>query len=57
MQVLDMLEKGLTPPGIKEIDDKPPDPTKVLPAAAMSRKLKPWEEAAAAAAAAVGIDA
>ena len=34
--VLDMLDKGLTPPGIKDVDDKPPDPTRSMRARASS---------------------
>ena len=41
--VIDMLDKGLTPPGIRDIDDKPPDPTVALPPAQLSTKKKPWE--------------
>ena len=44
MQVLEMLEKGQTPPGIRDIDDKPPDPDARIPAATMSRRRKPWEK-------------
>ena len=43
MEVLEMLEKGQTPPGIRDIDDKPPDPNAALPPSQLSRKLKPWE--------------
>ncbi len=46
MQVLEMLEKGQTPPGIRDIDDKPPDPDARIPAATMSRRRKPWEKSA-----------
>jgi hypothetical protein len=41
--VLDMLDKGLTPPGIRDIDDKPPDPSAALPEATAEVKKKPWE--------------
>ena len=44
MHVLEMLEKGQTPPGIRDIDDKPPDPDARIPAATMSRRRKPWEK-------------
>lgn len=46
MQVLEMLEKGQTPPGIRDIDDKPPNPAAPPPAARMARKPKPWEAVA-----------
>ena len=48
MQVLEMLEKGQTPPGIRDIDDKPPDPDARIPAATMSRRRKPWEKSGGA---------
>jgi len=41
--VLDMLDKGLTPPGIKDVDDKPPDPTRSMPRARVEPRRKPWE--------------
>jgi hypothetical protein len=43
--VLDMLDKGLTPPGIKDVDDKPPDPTRSMPRARVEPRRKPWEAA------------
>ena len=43
-----MLEKGQTPPGIRDIDDKPPDPDARIPAATMSRRRKPWEKSGGA---------
>ena len=46
MEVLEMLKKGQTPPGIRDIDDAPPDPNAELPAATLPRKPKPWEAAA-----------
>ena len=48
MHVLEMLEKGQTPPGIRDIDDKPPDPDARIPAATMSRRRKPWEKSGVA---------
>ena len=43
--VLDMLDKGLTPPGIRDIDDKPPDPSRAVPRARVEPRRKPWEAA------------
>jgi hypothetical protein len=43
--VLDMLDKGLTPPGIRDIDDKPPDPSRAVPRAQVEPRRKPWEAA------------
>ena len=45
MQVLAMLEKGETPPGIRNIDDKPPNPDAEIPPAKLERRRKPWETA------------
>ena len=41
--VLDMLDKGMTPPGIRDVDDKPPDPTRAVPRARIEPRRKPWE--------------
>lgn len=57
MQVLEMLEKGQTPPGIRDIDDKPPDPDARIPAATMSRRRKPWEKSGESGATTGGGDA
>ena len=54
MHVLEMLEKGQTPPGIRDIDDKPPDPDARIPAATMSRRRKPWEKSGGASGSANG---
>jgi hypothetical protein len=43
--VLDMLDKGVTPPGIRDIDDKPPDPSRAVPRAQVEPRRKPWEAA------------
>jgi|TARA_B110000977_G_scaffold76771_1_gene103595 hypothetical protein len=43
-QVLAMLDKGMTPPVIRDIDDKPPDPRAALPESVVSVKKKPWEK-------------
>ena len=56
MQVLDMLEKGQTPPGIRDIDDKPPDPDARIPAPKMNRRSKPWEIVRAAKSSAAAAD-
>ena len=56
MQVLDMLEKGQTPPGIRDIDDKPPDPDARIPAPKMNRRSKPWEIVKAAESSAAAAD-
>ena len=56
MQVLDMLEKGQTPPGIRDIDDKPPDPDARIPAPKMNRRSKPWEIVRAAESSAAAAD-
>jgi hypothetical protein len=39
-QVLQMLEQGQTPPGIREIDDKPPNPNQEFPNAKMKPRPK-----------------
>ena len=45
MRVLAMLDKGETPPGIRNIDDKPPNPDAEIPPAKLERRRKPWETA------------
>lgn len=43
MEVLEMLEKGETPPGIRDdINDKPPDPTMSPPISKLKPVPKPW---------------
>lgn len=54
MDVMEMLKKVETPPGIRDIDDKPPDPDATIPAATMSRRRKPWEKSEGASGAANG---
>ena len=45
MEVLEMLERGETPPGIRDdIDDSPPDPTHPPPPSRMKPLPKPWEQ-------------
>ncbi|KAK3236718.1 hypothetical protein CYMTET_53158 [Cymbomonas tetramitiformis] len=42
-EVLEMLQKGETPPGIRDINDKPPNPNQEIPEPQLKRKPKPWE--------------
>ncbi|KAH7283980.1 hypothetical protein KP509_34G033700 [Ceratopteris richardii] len=43
LEVMAMLERGETPPGIKVIDDKPPIPNLRPSASILQAKPKPWE--------------
>ncbi|GBG68811.1 hypothetical protein CBR_g3506 [Chara braunii] len=43
MEVVEMLAKGQKPPGIKDIDDKPPNPDQPLSSSRMKPLPKPWE--------------
>jgi hypothetical protein len=44
MEVLEMLERGETPPGIRDdINDKPPNPHQPPPPSRMAPLPKPWE--------------
>ena len=46
-QVLEMLEKGETPPNIRtDIMDEPPDPAAVPSSARLQPRAKPWERSA-----------
>ena len=46
-QVLEMLENGETPPGIRaDIVDTPPDPAAPPPPSRLAARPKPWERAA-----------
>lgn len=46
MEVLEMLEQGKTPPGIRtDINDKPPNPSLEASSSALSPRAKPWERA------------
>ena len=47
VQVLEMLENGETPPGIRDVNDMPPDPAAPPPPARLAPRPKPWERAAA----------
>lgn len=50
MEVLEMLEKGQTPPGIRtDINDKPPNPYQPPPEPKLKPKPKPWEGRASSA--------
>lgn len=40
VQVLEMLENGVTPPGIREINDKPPNPNSQPASSQLERKPK-----------------
>eukprot|EP00897_Mesotaenium_endlicherianum_P006573 jgi/Mesen1/5944/ME000301S05072 len=53
-EVLEMLEKGQKPPGIRDIDDKPPNPTQAPSDSRMAPRPKPWERQHEAEAAAAG---
>jgi len=45
MEVLEMLERGETPPGIRtDINDKPPNPKQSPPQSMMKPLPKPWEQ-------------
>ncbi|KAK9806120.1 hypothetical protein WJX72_002195 [[Myrmecia] bisecta] len=49
MEVLEMLEKGQTPPGIRtDINDQPPNPAQAPTDSRLQPRPKPWERAAAA---------
>ncbi|KFM23043.1 Peroxisomal membrane protein PEX14 [Auxenochlorella protothecoides] len=44
MEVLEMLEKGQKPPGIRtDINDKAPNPTQSVPSPRLAPRRKPWE--------------
>lgn len=46
-QVLEMLENGETPPGIRaDIVDTPPDPAAPPPPSRLAARPKPWERSA-----------
>ena len=42
MDILEMLEAGKTPPGIRDIDDQPPNPTAAIPRTSRTPPGKPW---------------
>jgi len=48
MHLLNMVESGRTPPGIREVDDKAPDNSAPPSAPAMRPPSKPWERGASA---------
>lgn len=43
LEVMAMLERGETPPGIKKINDKPPIPNQLPSVSCLQPKPKPWE--------------
>lgn len=43
LKVMEMLERGETPPGIQEVDDKPPNPYQQPSVSRLHPKPKPWE--------------
>ncbi|KAI9169828.1 hypothetical protein LWI28_018254 [Acer negundo] len=45
MEIMAMIQRGEIPPGIKEIDDSPPNPDQPLPNPHMAPRSKPWEVA------------
>eukprot|EP00850_Spirogloea_muscicola_P011594 SM000072S21228 [mRNA] locus=s72:412812:416911:- [translate_table: standard] len=45
LDVLEMVQRGERPPGIREINDKPPNPGQVPSSSRMRPPLKPWEQA------------
>lgn len=45
LAVLQAIESGQTPPGIRDIDDRAPNPSAPPPAARMAPPAKPWERA------------
>eukprot|EP00891_Asterochloris_glomerata_P006807 jgi/Astpho2/6807/Aster-x1399 len=45
MQIMDMLKKGETPPGIRtDIKDQPPNPTRPITEPKLKPRVKPWEQ-------------
>ena len=45
MEIMAMIQRGEIPPGIKEINDSPPNPDQPLPKPHMAPRSKPWEVA------------
>ncbi|KAL5759817.1 hypothetical protein ACOSP7_018330 [Xanthoceras sorbifolium] len=45
VEIMAMIQRGEIPPGIKEIDDSPPNPDQPLPKPHMAPRSKPWEVA------------
>ncbi|EOY00482.1 hypothetical protein QUC31_014262 [Theobroma cacao] len=45
MEILAMIQRGEKPPGIKDIDDSPPNPDQPLPNPSITPRIKPWEMA------------
>ncbi|CAM6102132.1 unnamed protein product [Calypogeia fissa] len=46
LDVIAMLERGEKPPGIREVNDKPPNPNQQPSNPRLQPRLKPWEKAA-----------
>lgn len=43
MEIMAMIQRGEKPPGIKEIDDKPPNPNQPASNPRLAPRIKPWE--------------
>ncbi|KAK8627389.1 hypothetical protein V6N13_135001 [Hibiscus sabdariffa] len=43
MEIMAKIQRGEKPPGIKDIDDSPPNPNQPLPNPQITPRLKPWE--------------
>ncbi|GLT50347.1 hypothetical protein SLA2020_238380 [Shorea laevis] len=43
MEILAMIQRGEKPPGIKDINDSPPNPAQPLPNPRLAPRMKPWE--------------
>uniref|UniRef100_A0A1D1Y414 Peroxisomal membrane protein PEX14 n=1 Tax=Anthurium amnicola TaxID=1678845 RepID=A0A1D1Y414_9ARAE len=43
MEIMAMVQRGETPPGIKEVNDMPPNPNQQLPNPRLAPRIKPWE--------------
>ncbi|GMJ13200.1 PEROXISOME DEFECTIVE 2, peroxin 14 [Hibiscus trionum] len=43
MEITAKIQRGEKPPGIKDIDDSPPNPNQPLPNPQITPRLKPWE--------------
>ncbi|XP_058091641.1 peroxisomal membrane protein PEX14 isoform X2 [Magnolia sinica] len=45
MEIMAMVQRGEKPPGIKEINDKPPNPNQLPSNPRLAPRIKPWEVA------------
>eukprot|EP00252_Welwitschia_mirabilis_P011782 TRINITY_DN2620_c0_g1_i3.p1 TRINITY_DN2620_c0_g1~~TRINITY_DN2620_c0_g1_i3.p1 ORF type:complete len:588 (+),score=152.08 TRINITY_DN2620_c0_g1_i3:253-2016(+) len=43
MEIMAMVSRGEKPPGIREIDDKPPNPNQPITASQLQPRTKPWQ--------------